>query len=189
MKLLQHAWSDLLVLDHIHQRMHNGLPDETSLANGQKFDLLALALLGQPAVSDSLVAVEKRLAELKFDPTDYLCVKFLMLLNPEVKGLSNYKLVQEAYEQTQRALHEYCVGHYGPSGPRSSASGASGASAPGGGGNNSNVVNDKFGQLVALFPQIRLLTTRGEEFLYFKHLSGSAPTQTLLMEMLHAKRK
>lgn len=48
---------------------------------------------------------------------------------------------------------------------------------------------DKFGQVMGQLPQLRLLTTRGEEFLYFKHLSGSAPTQTLLMEMLHAKRK
>jgi nuclear receptor subfamily 5 group A protein 3 len=111
MKLLQHAWSDMLVLDHIHQRMHNGLPDEFLLPNGQKFDLLSLALLGVPAVSESLVAVEKRLAELKFDPTDYLCVKFLLLLNPEVRGLSNYKLVQEAFEQTQRALHDYSLTH------------------------------------------------------------------------------
>lgn len=38
-------------------------------------------------------------------------------------------------------------------------------------------------------PQLRLLTMRGEEYLYFKHLGGNAPTQTLLMEMLHAKRK
>ncbi|KAJ8968858.1 hypothetical protein NQ317_004446 [Molorchus minor] len=48
MKLLQHSWSDMLVLDHIHQRMHNNLPDETTLHNGQKFDLLNLGLLGVP---------------------------------------------------------------------------------------------------------------------------------------------
>ncbi|RWS27892.1 nuclear hormone receptor FTZ-F1-like protein, partial [Leptotrombidium deliense] len=164
MKLLQHAWSDMLILDHIHQRMHNGLPDDTTLPNGQKFDLLSLALLGVPAVAESLQQVQNKLSELKFDPTDYLCVKFLMLLNPEVRGLSNFKLVQEAQEQTQHALLDYTLNFY----PH---------------------VSDKFGQLVALFPQIRLLTMRGEEFLYFKHLSGSAPVQTLLMEMLHAKRK
>ncbi|RWS17080.1 nuclear hormone receptor FTZ-F1-like protein [Dinothrombium tinctorium] len=164
MKLLQHAWSDMLILDHIHQRMHNGLPDETTLPNGQKFDLLGLALLGVPAVAESLQQVQNKLAELKFDPTDYLCVKFLLLLNPEVRGLSNLKLVQDAHEQTQHALLDYTLNFF----PH---------------------VPDKFGQLVNLFPQIRLLTMRGEEFLYFKHLSGSAPVQTLLMEMLHAKRK
>jgi len=166
MKLLQHSWSDLLVLDHMHQRMHNGLPDETTLPNGQKFDLLSLALLGVPAVADSLQQVQNRFAELKLDPLEYLAVKFLLLLNPavDVRGLSNYKVVQEAHEQTQQALLEYTINCY----PQ---------------------ITDKFGQVMAQLPQLRLLTMRGEEFLYFKHLSGSAPTQTLLMEMLHAKRK
>ena len=82
MKLLQNSWSDLLVLDHMHQRMHNGLPDEYTLPNGQKFDLLALALLGVPAVAESLNQVQNRLAELKLDPLEYLCLKFLLLLNP-----------------------------------------------------------------------------------------------------------
>lgn len=82
MKLLQHSWSDLLVLDHMHQRMHNGLPDETTLPNGQKFDLLSLALLGVPAVAESLHQVQQRFNELKLDPLEYLCVKFLLLLNP-----------------------------------------------------------------------------------------------------------
>lgn len=48
---------------------------------------------------------------------------------------------------------------------------------------------DKFNHLMNQMPQLRLLTMRGEEYLYFKHLGGNAPTQTLLMEMLHAKRK
>ena len=36
MKLLQNSWSEMLILDQIHQRMHNHLPDETTLPNGQK---------------------------------------------------------------------------------------------------------------------------------------------------------
>ena len=37
MKLLQNSWSEMLILDQIHQRMHNHLPDETTLPNGQKY--------------------------------------------------------------------------------------------------------------------------------------------------------
>lgn len=70
------------MLDHIHQRLHVGLPDETTLPNGQKFDLLALALLGVTESSDQLHAVTARLSELKLDPVDYICLKFLLLLNP-----------------------------------------------------------------------------------------------------------
>jgi nuclear receptor subfamily 5 group A protein 3 len=82
MKLLQHSWSDMLVLDHMHQRMHNGLPDETTLPNGQKFDLLCLGLLGVPTLADHFNQLMAKLQDLKFDLTDYICVKFLLLLNP-----------------------------------------------------------------------------------------------------------
>ena len=82
MKLLQHAWSDLLILDHLHQRLHNHLPDESSLPNGQKFDLLSLSLLGCPNLVEPLHDLTARLNEIRFDVPDYVCLKFLMLLNP-----------------------------------------------------------------------------------------------------------
>ena len=81
MKLLQHSWSDMLVLDHLHQRLHNNLPDETTLHNGQKFDLLCLGLLGVPSLADLFNDLSTKLQELKFDLSDYICIKFLMLLN------------------------------------------------------------------------------------------------------------
>lgn len=51
------------------------------------------------------------------------------------------------------------------------------------------VLQDKFNKMLQLLPEIHTLANRGEEYLYHKHCNGSAPTQTLLMEMLHAKRK
>jgi len=50
-------------------------------------------------------------------------------------------------------------------------------------------LQDKFSRLVNILPEIHAMAARGEEHLYTKHCAGSAPTQTLLMEMLHAKRK
>ena len=82
MKLLQHAWSDLLILDHLHQRLHNHLPDESSLPNGQKFDLLSLSLLGCPSLAEPLHDVTARLTDIRFDVPDHVCLKFLLLLNP-----------------------------------------------------------------------------------------------------------
>lgn len=165
MKLLQHSWSDMLVLDHIHQRMHNNLPDETTLHNGQKFDLLSLGLLGVPALADHFNNITAKLQELKFDVSDYICIKFMLLLNPaEVRGITNRKHVQEGYEQVQQALLEYCMTCY----PQ---------------------IQDKFNKMQGILQEIHSLAARGEEHLYHKHCNGSAPTQTLLMEMLHAKRK
>ncbi|XP_035205852.1 nuclear hormone receptor FTZ-F1-like isoform X2 [Stegodyphus dumicola] len=164
MKLLQQSWSDMLILDHLHQRLHNGLPEETTMPNGQKFSLINLALLGVSSMADQLQHVSTRLQELKFDPLDYICLKFLLLLNPEVRTLSNMKLVHEAYERTQQALMEYTVSCY----PQ---------------------ITDKFSHLLQVLPEIHVISERGEDFLLYRHLSGNAPTQTLLMEMLHAKKK
>ncbi|XP_011639480.1 nuclear hormone receptor FTZ-F1 [Pogonomyrmex barbatus] len=164
MKLLQHSWSDMLVLDHLHQRLHNNLPDETTLHNGQKFDLLCLGLLGVPSLAETFRELSKTLQELKFDSSDYICMKFLMLLNHDVRGLVNKKHVQEGHEQVQHTLMEYTLTSY-PSIP------------------------DKFHKLLAVLPDIHEVATKGEEHLYQKHCNGGAPTQTLLMEMLHAKRK
>ncbi|XP_058828953.1 nuclear hormone receptor FTZ-F1 isoform X2 [Topomyia yanbarensis] len=164
MKLLQNSWSDMLVLDHIHQRLHNGLPDETTLHNGQKFDLLGLGLLGVPNLAEHFNELQNKLQELKFDVGDYICMKFLLLLNPEVRGITNRKTVVEGYENVQAALLDYTLTCY-PSVP------------------------DKFSKLLSIIPEIHAMAARGEDHLYIKHCAGSAPSQTLLMEMLHAKRK
>ncbi|XP_055914952.1 nuclear hormone receptor FTZ-F1 isoform X1 [Eupeodes corollae] len=164
MKLLQHSWSDMLVLDHLHQRIHNGLPDETQLNNGQLFNLLGLGLLGVPQLSDYFNELQNKLQDLKFDMGDYVCMKFLILLNPNVRGIVNKKTVLEGHENVQAALLDYTLTCY-PS------------------------VSDKFSRLLNILPEIHAMAARGEEHLYLKHCAGSAPTQTLLMEMLHAKRK
>ena len=44
MKLLQDSWSEMLILDHMHHRMHNNLPDETQLPNGQVISMMVVAV-------------------------------------------------------------------------------------------------------------------------------------------------
>lgn len=82
MNLLQHNWSEILLLDHIHQKMHKNLGDEYALPNGQHFDLNVLCALGLPSSVDPFNQLVVKLIELKFDPIDYVCFKFMLLLNP-----------------------------------------------------------------------------------------------------------
>jgi nuclear receptor subfamily 5 group A protein 3 len=132
MRLLENSWSEMLILDQIHQRMHNHLPDETTLANGQKFELLSLALLGVPSMSEAFNDMTTKLSTLKFDSADYVCLKFVLLLNPgelmlmttdrvaaanpfflaDVRTLGNRNHVQECHDQVRRTLHEYCINCY-----------------------------------------------------------------------------
>jgi len=165
MKLLQDSWSEMLILDHMHHRMHNNLPDETQLPNGQKFELLSLALLGVPSMAETFLEITDNLKQLNFDQADYVCLKFILLLNAgEVRNLNNRQHVQECSEQVHQILLEYCQNCY-PNIP------------------------DKYNQLLGQIPELRSMAQRGEDFLYFKHMQGNAPHATLLMEMLHAKKR
>ena len=50
-------------------------------------------------------------------------------------------------------------------------------------------INDKFGLMLRLLPEIRQVSQRGEQYLYSRHMEGEVPYNSLLMEMLHSKRK
>ena len=109
MKLLQHAWSDLLILDHLHQRLHNHLPDESSLPNGQKFDLLSLSLLGCPNLVEPLHDVTNRLTEIRFDVPDYVCLKFLMLLNSGTGSLFDISAPSSLHSLKNNKCHWFLL--------------------------------------------------------------------------------
>ena len=81
MQLSQDSWSEMLILDHMHHRMHNNLPDETELPNGQKFNLFNLALLGVPSMAQKFLEILENLKQLCFNSADYVCLKFILLLN------------------------------------------------------------------------------------------------------------
>lgn len=81
-----------------------------------------------------------------------------------MSGLENRQYVEQSQEKVNAALLEYCLSFY----PE---------------------IKDKFSQILLRLPEIRLISIRMEEFLYFKHLNNQVPDQTLLTEMLHSKRK
>jgi len=165
MKLLQDSWSQMLILDHMHHRMHNNLPDETQLPNGQKFELLSLALLGVPSMAEKFMEISNNLKALQFDQADYVCLKFIMLLNggSDVPNEDNRQHVLECSKQMHQILMEYCQNCY-PNIP------------------------DKYNRLLSQIPDLKSMAQRGEDFLYFKHIQGNAPHATLLMEMLTAQK-
>jgi nuclear receptor subfamily 5 group A protein 3 len=164
MKLLEESWSEMLILDHLHHRLHNNLPNETPLPNGQKFDLLSLALLGVNSMADKFMEVTSSLQAIKFDSADYVCLKFILLLNADVKNLSNLSHVMSSREQVSQILAQYNNNCY------------------------SNIP-DKFNHILAVIPDLKQMAQHGVEYLYNMHIQGKAPHATLLMEMLLAKRR
>nr|UJP31521.1 putative steroidogenic factor 1 [Ensis directus] len=164
MKLLQSSWSEILILDLAHRFLRQIWSGELILANGHKLNMDCLDDLGLSDMKDRILDIVRKMRELKIDDYEYTCLKFLILLNPDVPDLENQEFVENCQEKVQAVLMEYCVNFY----PN---------------------VKDKFSQVLLRLPDIKLASICGEEFLYVKHLTGEMPEQTLLMEMLHSKKK
>ena len=113
-------------------------------------------------------------------------VSFVPVL-ADVRGVTNRKTILEGYENVQAALLDYTLTCY------SSVSVSIDDYWVSIGIEiliqDPFVFQEKFSKLLSIIPEIHSMASRGEEHLYMKHCAGSAPTQTLLMEMLHAKRK
>ncbi|GAV07700.1 hypothetical protein RvY_17509 [Ramazzottius varieornatus] len=164
MTLLHHSWSQMLVLEFVYHRLRNGLADETTLPNGQTFNLVDLALLGLASNMELLHNLTAAFRELKLDRIDYACMKLMLLLSLGAHGLNERSHVQNGQDRVRGLLLEHCLSAY-PQTP------------------------ERYTQLLNLLPEIRLMANQGEEYLYYKHLTGSASTTTLLMELLLARRK
>ena len=85
----------------------------------QKFELLSLALLGVPSMAEKFLEISDNLKQLCFDSADYVCLKFILLLNAgklfphdmiafwnenfsgEVRNLNNKQHVHECSEQVK----------------------------------------------------------------------------------------
>ena len=116
-------------------------------------------------MAEKFMEVSNTMKQLQFDNVDYVCLKFILLLNQaEIQTLINRTHVKESSEQVHQMLMEYCHNIY-PNVP------------------------DKYNQLIALLTDLGSMAQRGEDFLYFKHMQGSAPHATLLMEMLRSKKR
>jgi len=123
-----------------------------------------LDYLGLGECKDRLVELLRKFRDLKIDQNEYICLKFLILLNPDVPGLTDRGHVEQSQERVNSALLEYCNMYY----PH---------------------IVDKFGQLLVRLPEMRLIAMRGEDYLYQRHLYKDIPENTLLNEMLHSRRR
>ncbi|XP_070531742.1 nuclear receptor subfamily 5 group A member 2-like isoform X2 [Ptychodera flava] len=163
MKLLQNAWSELLVIDQCYRQVET-ISESMVLVTGETVDLAKLRMYGLGDVIDRMAEIVKRMRELKVDRKEFMCLKYLLLLNPDIPGVQDIHLIRGYQEQIHAALLDYTISNY----PE---------------------VTEKFGQLLLRLPEIRQVSLLGEDYLYYKHLSGEVPYNSLLMEMLHSKRK
>lgn len=165
MVLLQSCWSELLVLDHLCRQVTYGKEGCIYLVTGQQIEVSTIisqagvTLNGLVSRTQDLVS---KLKALQFDRHEFVCLKYLVLFNPDVKSVQNRRQVEQTQERVNRALMEHTQGSH-----------------PG--------HSDKFGQLLLRLPEVRSISLQVEEYLYQRHLLGDLPCNSLLTEMLHTK--
>ncbi|CAG5897922.1 unnamed protein product [Menidia menidia] len=165
MVLLQSCWSELLVLDHLCRQVTYGKESCIYLVTGQQIEVSTI-ISQAGATLTSLVSrtqdLVSKLKALQFDRHEFVCLKYLVLFNPDVKSVHNRRQVERTQERVNRALMEHTQqSHPGHS--------------------------DKFGQLLLRLPEVRSISLQVEDYLYQRHLLGDLPCNSLLAEMLHAK--
>ncbi|XP_035470626.1 nuclear receptor subfamily 5, group A, member 5 isoform X1 [Scophthalmus maximus] len=165
MVLLQSCWSELLVLDHLCRQVAYGKEGCIYLVTGQQIEVSTIVSQAGLTLS-SLVArtqdLVSKLKTLQLDRHDFVCLKYLVLFNPDVKNVQSRRQVEQTQEEVNRALMEHTQrSHPGHS--------------------------DKFGQLLLRLPEVRSISLQVEEYLYQRHLLGDLPCNSLLTEMLHTK--
>ncbi|KAM9780083.1 LOW QUALITY PROTEIN: nuclear receptor subfamily 5, group A, member 5, partial [Neosynchiropus ocellatus] len=165
MMLLQSCWSELLVLDHLCRQVTYGKDGCIYLVTGQQIELSTIISQAGATLSSLVTRTQDLVSKLKalqFDRHEFVCLKYLVLFNPDVKSLQNRRQVEQTQERVNRVLMEHTQ-HTHPG------------------------HSDKFGQLLLRLPEVRSISLQVQEYLYQRHLLGDLPCNSLLTEMLHTK--
>ncbi|XP_038435818.1 photoreceptor-specific nuclear receptor isoform X1 [Canis lupus familiaris] len=156
--LLEEAWSELFLLGAIQWSLPLDscplLAAPEGPAAGSSQGRLALA----SAESRILQETISRFRALAVDPTEFACMKALVLFKPETRGLKDPEHVEALQDQSQVMLSQHSKAHH-PSQPV------------------------RFGKLLLLLPSLRFITSERVELLFFRKTIGNTPMEKLLCDM------
>uniref|UniRef100_H3CHU4 Photoreceptor-specific nuclear receptor n=1 Tax=Tetraodon nigroviridis TaxID=99883 RepID=H3CHU4_TETNG len=154
--LLEEAWSELFLLCAIQWSLPLdscpllSLPDLCPGIQGKgSYPSLDLRLLQE---------VFSRFKALAVDPTEFACLKAIVLFKPETRGLKDPEQVENLQDQSQVMLGQHIRSHY--------------SSQPA-----------RFGKLLLLLPSLRFVASERIELLFFHRTIGNTPMEKLLCDM------
>ncbi|XP_058263430.1 photoreceptor-specific nuclear receptor [Hemibagrus wyckioides] len=154
--LLEEAWSELFLLCAIQW----SLPLESC-------PLLSLPELSPPSQGKSspcasdlrlLQELFSRFKALQVDPTEFACLKAIVLFKPETSGLKDPEQVENLQDQSQVMLAQHIHTLYSSQAAR-------------------------FGRLLLLLPSLHFVSSERIELLFFHRTIGNTPMEKLLCDM------
>ncbi|XP_049639906.1 photoreceptor-specific nuclear receptor [Suncus etruscus] len=156
--LLEEAWSELFLLAVIQWSLPLdscpllGPPQASAAGSSQG----QLGLVSTDA--RTLQEIIFRFRVLAVDPTEFACMKALVLFKPETQGLKNSEHVEALQDQSLVMLNQHSKAHH-----------------------PSQTV--RFGKLLLLLPSLRFITSERIELLFFRKTIGNTPMEKLLCEI------
>ncbi|KAK4821057.1 hypothetical protein QYF61_012237 [Mycteria americana] len=151
--LLEEAWSELFLLCAIQWSMPLESCPLLSVPEPAPGKLLP-ATLDVRALQETL----GRFKALAVDPTEFACMKAVVLFKPETRGLKDPEQVENLQDQSQVMLGQHNRSHY-PGQPV------------------------RFGKLLLLLPALRFISSERVELLFFRRTIGNTPMEKLLCDM------
>uniref|UniRef100_A0A8C0ESX9 Nuclear receptor subfamily 2 group E member 3 n=1 Tax=Bubo bubo TaxID=30461 RepID=A0A8C0ESX9_BUBBB len=151
--LLEEAWSELFLLCAIQWSMPLESCPLLAVPEPAPGKLLP-ATLDIRALQETL----SRFKALAVDPTEFACMKAVVLFKPETRGLKDPEQVENLQDQSQVMLGQHNRSHY-PGQPV------------------------RFGKLLLLLPALRFISSERVELLFFRRTIGNTPMEKLLCDM------
>ncbi|CAM5087179.1 unnamed protein product [Natator depressus] len=154
--LLEEAWSELFLLCAIQWSMPLescpllSVPELSPNIHGKLVSASVDIRILQETIS--------RFKALTIDPTEFACMKAIVLFKPETRGLKDPEQVENLQDQSQVMLDQHNRTHY-PSQPV------------------------RFGKLLLLLPSLRFISSDRIELLFFRRTIGNTPMEKLLCDM------
>ncbi|XP_063699236.1 protein ultraspiracle homolog [Culicoides brevitarsis] len=105
-----------------------------------------------------------KMSKLGFDKAELACLKAIILLNPEIRGLVNKKDVEALREKAYVCLEDHCKQHHA-------------------------CEDGRFAQLLLRLPPLRSISLKCLDHLFFFRLIGDKPLESFLVEALGAPIK
>ncbi|XP_053128694.1 photoreceptor-specific nuclear receptor [Hemicordylus capensis] len=154
--LLEEAWSELFLLCAIQW----SLPLESCplLSVSEMTPNLNGKLASTGIDVRALQEIIARFRTLAVDPTEFACMKAIVLFKPETRGLKDPEQVENLQDQSQVMLGQHNQIHY-PSQPL------------------------RFGKLLLLLPSLKCISSERIELLFFRRTIGNTPMEKLLCDM------
>ncbi|KAL6106705.1 nr2e3 [Pungitius sinensis] len=154
--LLEEAWSEMFLLCTIQWSLSMESCPLLSLPEPSRTQQAKISL--PTADLRTLEEVFSRFKALAVDPTEFACLKAIVLFKPETRSLKDPELVENLQDQSQVLLGQHIHSLY----PGQSA---------------------RFGRLLLLLPSLHFVSSEKIEQLFFHTTIGSTPMEKLLCDM------